>query len=148
MIELDFKNLANFGFIIVGQDGYRNCLQISNKKQYDNLIEFAKNKKYYLYYGIIKDGTVTLPYILDIASTKHKISKKEPEIPNKIVKKPEISPLKKPAKQVFNREDEDIIDQLNKAKDSKEPNTLICPNCGKEMSSSSGYTLHLKKCRK
>lgn len=146
MIELDFKNLTNLGFIIVGQDGYRNSLKISSKKQYDDLLSFAKNKRYYVYYGELKDGIILLPYILDIASTKHKTK-------TDIVKtvEPNAKTVKdhksvEDHKRINDKDEEDVIDLL-KETGSKEK-SLTCPNCGKEMSSSSGYTLHLKKCKK
>lgn len=118
---IDKTQLDQIGFIVVGVDGYRNCLVVENKRKYEDLISFAREKHYYVYYGKLSNNKVVLPYFLDDASLKHKPKPKE------IVEPPK--PKEPPKK-------ESIVEVLR------------CPNCKKKCNSSSGLTLHLKKCKK
>lgn len=123
MIEIGGKELEynQVGFIVVGAEGYRNAMLISSKKQYDSLINFAREKRYYVYYGKLNGMQIELPYFLDVASLKHKpIPKIEP-----IVQEPPKS--KEPVGKIH---------------------ILSCPVCKKICNSSSGLTLHMKSCKK
>lgn len=123
MIEMNGKEYSydEVGFIIIGTEGYRNAVLVSSKKQYENLINFAREKRHFVYYGKLNGTKITLPYFLDGASLKHKpVPKVEPPV--------EAPPKVKPTEAKIH--------------------ILSCPVCKKICSTSSGLTLHMKKCKK
>ena len=142
----DFGNIEKYGFIIVGQDGYRNSLKIKKKPEYMTMLDFAKNSRYYIYFGLLEGNHIQLPYILDRASTKHPVRKKVQEVPVEIKSPSKSSVSKQETKKPLRieKDDEDVIDRMKEVAKAD----LTCPNCGKSLNSSSGYTLHLKKCKK
>lgn len=117
--------LDKVGLILIG-DNYRNTIIPASKKNYRDTLEYAKEKGYYIYYGELADGQIKLPYFLDINSIPKESKQKTPEV---II---EEEPKKDPVKQT----------EFNDAW----AESLICTTCGKQCTSKSGYTLHIKKC--
>ncbi len=118
---IDKMQFDQVGFIVVGSDGYRNSVIVDNRRRYDDLINFAREKHYYVYFGKLTNNKIVMPYHLDEASLKHKPKPKE------VIEEPK--PKEPPKK-------ESIVEVLR------------CPKCKKKCNSSSGLTLHLKKCKK
>lgn len=117
---IDKTEYSKVGYLVVGNDGYKQTCRCNNKEEYDKIITFAISKKYYVYYGELEENTIKLPYYLDENSLKT-ASKTEYHISEKASQK--------------------IDEELN-------AESLICPKCSKACSSKSGYTLHIKNCNK
>ena len=117
---IDKTNYSNIGFIVVGNDGYRQPSRCADKHEYEKLLNYAISKKYFIYYGEVKDDTILLPYYLDenclkeVKVVEHKVSEK-------------------------------VVKQID---DEMKAESLICPKCEKICNSKSGYTLHIKSCDK
>lgn len=93
--------------------------QVKNRKEHKELIAKAKTKGLYLYYADVKcvDGKyyAVRPWVVDWETM--------PDHPDDVAKR-EL--------------------QQTEEKELEAPTSLICPYCSKQMSSTSGLTLHIK----
>lgn len=136
--------------IIVGET-YRKVVIPESKTIYKTTIEFAKEKGYYVYYAENVDNKAILPYYLDNsclkASKQDKQDKSDkPIVDKQVADKTTIEPKTEQVEQIQQTPKPATINtEINIF--SEEDTGMTCPKCGKECTSKSGLTLHMKRCQ-